>query len=59
MAKPHRMAVMTIASLADGVAGVFGYRDYALVAALIVIVICCAFTVLRRVTRMAAELESR
>lgn len=59
MAKPHRMAVMTIASLADGVAGVFGYRDYALVAALIVIVIGCAFTVLRRVTRMAAELESR
>jgi len=59
MAKPQRMATMTAASIVDGVAGLFGYRDYALTAALIVIVIGCLVTLFRRLRRMVIELESR
>jgi phosphatidylglycerophosphate synthase len=59
MAKPHRMATMTVASIVDGLAGLAGYRDYALIAALGVIVTGCVVTVVRRTLRIAAELESR
>jgi phosphatidylglycerophosphate synthase len=59
MAKPHRMATMTVASIADGIAGLAGYRDYALLLALAVIIIGCVITLFRRTAQIAAELESR
>lgn len=59
MAKPQRMATMSVASIVDGLAGLFGYRDYALTAALILIVIGCLVTLFRRLHRMVIELESR
>lgn len=58
MAKPHRMATMTAGSIADGIAGLAGYRDYALLIALTVIIIGCVITLFRRTGRIAAELES-
>jgi hypothetical protein len=53
------MATMTAASIVDGVAGLFGYRDYALTAALVLIVLGCLVTLFRRLRRMVIELESR
>jgi len=59
MAKPHRMATMTFASIADGIAGLFGYRDYALVVALIIIVIGTEVTMVRRLKGIVRGLRSR
>lgn len=59
MAKPHRMATLTFAAIADGVAGLFGYRDWLLAAALALIIVGTIATMARRTARMKMELESR
>jgi phosphatidylglycerophosphate synthase len=59
MAKPHRMATLTFAAIVDAVAGYLRFRDYALMLALIVIILGTIVTMIRRTRRIAAELESR
>ncbi|MEA2336119.1 MAG: hypothetical protein QOE82_126 [Thermoanaerobaculia bacterium] len=59
MAKPHRMATLTAAAIIDAIAGYFRFRDYALMLALILIILGTIVTMIRRTRRMAAELESR
>jgi len=59
MAKQHRMATLTVAAIADGVAGLFGHRDWLLAAALALIIIGTIVTMARRTARMSKELESR
>jgi phosphatidylglycerophosphate synthase len=59
MAKPHRMATLTFAAIVDAAAGYFRYRDYALMLALIAIILGTIITMIRRTRRIAAELESR
>ncbi|MGH9421658.1 MAG: CDP-alcohol phosphatidyltransferase family protein, partial [Thermoanaerobaculia bacterium] len=59
MAKPHRMATLTIALIIDAAAGYVRFRDYALMLALIVIILGTIVTMIRRASRIAAELESR
>jgi phosphatidylglycerophosphate synthase len=59
MAKPHRMATLTFAAIVDAVAGYLRFRDYALMLALILIILGTIITMIRRTRRMAAELESR
>lgn len=59
MAKQHRMATLTMAILVDAVAGYLGYRDDALMLALIAIILGTVITMIRRTHRIAAELESR
>jgi phosphatidylglycerophosphate synthase len=59
MAKQHRMATLTIAAILDAALGYLRFRDYALVAALIAIILGTIVTMIRRTRRMAAELESR
>jgi phosphatidylglycerophosphate synthase len=59
MAKQHRMATMTIAILIDAIAGYLRFRDYALMLALITIILGTIITMIRRTRRIAAELESR
>jgi len=50
---------MTIAIIVDAAAGYLRYRDYALMLALIAIIIGTIITMIRRTRRIAAELESR
>ncbi len=59
MAKPHRMATMTVACIADGVSGLFGYRDVALTAALVLIVVGTLITMYRRLRRIVVGLRAR
>lgn len=59
MAKPHRMATLTVAAIIDAVAGYLRFRDYALMLALIVIILGTIVTMIRRTVRIVAELESR
>src|SRR3954454_12798931 len=59
MAKPHRMATLTFAAILDAGAGYLRFRDYALMLALILIILGTIVTMIRRTRRMAAELESR
>lgn len=59
MAKQHRMATLTIAIIVDAAAGYFRFRDYALMLALIAIILGTIITMIRRTGRIAAELESR
>jgi phosphatidylglycerophosphate synthase len=59
MAKPHRMATLTVALLIEAAAGYLGFRGYALVLALLVIILGTIITMIRRTSRIAAELESR
>jgi phosphatidylglycerophosphate synthase len=59
MAKPHRMAVLTLACIADGVAGLFNWRGRLLFAALALIVLGTIVTMARRASRMKRELEAR
>jgi phosphatidylglycerophosphate synthase len=59
MAKQHRMATLTIAAIVDAVGGFLGYRDYALVAALTLIIAGTVITMVRRTQRIVVELESR
>jgi len=59
MAKPQRMATLTVAAIVDAVAGFFGYGGYVLLAALALIIVGCIITMARRTARIHAELESR
>jgi len=59
MAKPHRMFVLTVASLVAAVESLFGPAGYALPLGLAVIVIGSGVTVVRRIRRVASELEAR
>jgi phosphatidylglycerophosphate synthase len=59
MAKPHRMATLTVAAIADGVAGLFEWRGRLLAVALALIVLGTIITMGRRTWRMARELQSR
>lgn len=57
MAKQHRMALLTVASLAAAVGAHFDWHRRALAAALVVIVVGGAVTVVRRLRRIMADLE--
>ncbi len=59
MAKPHRMATLTIAAIADGVAGLYNWRGRLLFAALALIVLGTIVTMIRRTARTARELNAR
>jgi phosphatidylglycerophosphate synthase len=59
MAKPQRMAVLTIAAIADGVAGLYAWQGRILALALALIVLGTIVTMARRAARMAGELEAR
>jgi len=59
MAKPHRMATLTIATIADGVAGLYNWGGRLLCAALALIVLGTIITMIRRTARMARELNAR
>lgn len=57
MAKQHRMALLTVTSLAAAVGTHFGWHRRALAAALVLIVTGGALTVVRRLRRIMADLE--
>ena len=59
MAKPHRMAVLTAASLVNVVLLGFGGTFSLVPAALWVIVMGCVITILRRTIRIVRELEAK
>lgn len=60
MAKPHRMAFLTVAAIADGVVTVWGpYAGLPLFIALAIIVLGMIVTMIRRTARMARELNAR
>jgi phosphatidylglycerophosphate synthase len=59
MAKPQRMAVMTVASLAEIAAGVFHYSGYVFTAALALVILGCIVTIARRTANIKRILESR
>jgi len=59
MAKPHRMATLTVAAIADGVAGLLGYRDWFLAIGLGLIIVGTIVTMARRTSRIAKELQAR
>jgi len=59
MAKPQRMAVMTIACLAEAVAGVMHYPGFVFTAALVLIILGCLITIARRTANIKRILESR
>jgi len=59
MAKPQRMAVMTIASLAEIAAGLLHYGGYVFTAALALVILGCIVTIARRTANIKRILESR
>lgn len=59
MAKPHRMAVLTIALVAAALEAWLGFASRALFIALTVIVAGCAITLVRRTVAIVRALESR
>jgi len=59
MAKPHRMATLTVAALVDAVAGWYEHRDVALLAALVLIILGTIVTIARRTRRIVTALERR
>jgi len=59
MAKPHRMATLTIAAIADGIAGLYDWRGRLLLLGLALIVVGTIVTMARRTARIARELEAR
>jgi phosphatidylglycerophosphate synthase len=59
MAKPHRMATLTVACLVEVIAARFGFRDFALLAAIVLIIAGCIVTIARRTRRIVGALESR
>jgi len=59
MAKPQRMATLTIAAIADGVAGLYHWQGRLLAIALALIVLGTIVTMARRTARMARELRAR
>jgi phosphatidylglycerophosphate synthase len=59
MAKQQRMAVMTLACLLAALEPVLGWDGRVMTMALVMIVVGCAVTVVRRTRRIVRELESR
>ena len=59
MAKPHRMALMTLACLAAAVERPLHGSDFALIGALGAIILGCLVTVARRARRAVRELEAK
>jgi len=59
MAKPHRMALMTLACLLAAGERLLGWPPRVLAAALALVVLGCALTVVRRLRRIAADLRAR
>jgi len=59
MAKPQRMATLTIAAIADGVAGLYHWQGRLLAIALALIVLGTIVTMARRTARTARELRAR
>ena len=59
MAKQHRMAILTVASVVGAVAGFYSRQGEVFGAALAVINLGCLVTIARRCRKIALELESR
>ena len=59
MAKQQRMAILAAACIAAIVEDALGGRDYALIAALVIIIAGSVLTVARRTVRLSRELEAR
>ena len=59
MAKPHRMAALTITCLIAALEPLFGERGLVIVGGLVIIAIGTGWTVIRRLLRLAAELTAR
>lgn len=59
MAKPHRMAVMTVASLASAALEPFSVRGLAIAVALPLINVGCLVTIARRCRRIVHALEAK
>jgi phosphatidylglycerophosphate synthase len=59
MAKPHRMAVLTVACLGEAVIAGTSWSGRVMLAALVIIVGGCIVTLVRRVRTMAARLRAR
>jgi len=59
MAKPHRMAVMTVACLAAALAPVLPVTARLIPLALAIVVAGCLITIFRRCSRIARELKSK
>ncbi|HEY1172849.1 MAG TPA: CDP-alcohol phosphatidyltransferase family protein [Verrucomicrobiae bacterium] len=59
MAKPHRMAAVTIASLLDAFALWFGWSFTLLPWCLVIVSIGCLITIFRRTSRIVRTLESQ
>jgi phosphatidylglycerophosphate synthase len=59
MAKQHRMAVLTVASIASWIASFFDFPAYFLTFGLAIIVLGSILTVIRRTLQIASELNSK
>jgi len=59
MAKPHRMAVMTLACLLAAGERLLGWQPRVLAAALALVVLGCLVTIVRRLRRIAGDLVAR
>jgi phosphatidylglycerophosphate synthase len=59
MAKQHRMALMTAALIASAIEVYVGWHGWVLAASLISVILGSAITMVRRVERIAHDLESR
>jgi phosphatidylglycerophosphate synthase len=59
MAKPHRMAVLTLACLGGAVEALLGGPPRAIALALVIIAIGCVVTVVRRLRHLHHDLEER
>jgi len=59
MAKQHRMAVMTAACVVAAFEPLFGGHGHVMIIALGLVVVGCVVTIVRRLRRTVAELESR
>lgn len=59
MAKPHRMATLTVANLAGAALTPWGWHRWLLLAALVLIVVGGAVTAVRRLRRIVRDLEAK
>src|SRR5262245_59412927 len=59
MAKQQRMALITLASLANATVGFFGQATDLMLPALVLVVFGCVVTIFRRVSRIVMELEGK
>lgn len=59
MAKPHRMAALTVACIVSALEPLWGWRGAVLMAGLVIIAIGTAFTVARRTRTLAGRLAAR